>query len=572
MIGGGYLFMKKIHVERTASRGVVTGRAYVVTRPDVSADRSAISDNAMEAEIARYEAAVEAVKEDLAKLAETNAVFAAHQELAQDPALYDSVVDKIRGERKNAELSLEETVDMFAAVFESMDDEYMRERGADMKDVGRRLMCRLKGVEDNTLGSIHEKVIVVAKDLAPSDTAAMNLEYVLGFITQEGGITSHVSIMARNLNLPALVGVEGILDEIAEGDEIVMDAGTGTIIINPDDAAKEEYSARMEAFVKREKELAEISALPSETLDGRKVELSANVGNIQDIRNALPHHIDGIGLFRTEFLYMESDHFPDEDEQFAVYKEAAELMEGREVIIRTLDIGGDKGLSYFDFGEEENPFLGYRAIRICLDREDVFKIQLRALLRASAYGNIRIMYPMIISVEELDRANGLLAACKEELRTEGRAFNEDIVVGMMIETPASVVCADELAERVGFFSIGTNDLTQYTLAVDRGNKKISNLYNPFHPAVLRNIRHTIEAGHAAGIKVGMCGEFAGDPRALKILLGFGLDEFSMSAGAISEVKARLRNTTYEEAKELAGKAAKCVYLKEIEELLEEEGI
>lgn len=560
--------MKTIHVKRTASKGVVMGKAYVVKRPDLSADRSMISDSMVEKEVARYEAAIEAAKADLAVLAETNAIFGAHLELVQDPTLYDGVIDKIKDEKKNAELSLEETVDMFAAIFADMDDEYMRERGSDMKDVGKRLMCKLKGVEDSALSSISEKVIVVAQDLAPSDTAVMNLEYVLGFITQEGGVTSHVSIMARNLNLPALVGVEGILEDVAMGDEVAMDAKNGTIIVNPDEAAKEEYAQKMEAFRKREKELAEISLLPAETPDGKTVELFANVGNIEDIKNALPHHIDGIGLFRTEFLYMENDHFPTEEEQFAVYKEAAELLEGKEVIIRTLDIGGDKELSYFDFGKEENPFLGYRAIRVCLDKEDVFKTQLRALLRAGAYGNVRIMYPMIISVEELDRANELLAICKEELRAEGKEFNEDIVVGMMIETPASVVLADDFASRVGFFSIGTNDLTQYTLAVDRGNKKISNMYNSFHPAVLRNIKRTIDAGHAAGIKVGMCGEFASDPRALKVLLGFGLDEFSMSAGAVSEVKAELRSTPYAEAKEIADKVAKCAYVKEIDALLE----
>ncbi|MCI8567157.1 MAG: phosphoenolpyruvate--protein phosphotransferase [Lachnospiraceae bacterium] len=560
--------MKTINVKRTASKGVVMGKAYVVKRPDLSADRSMISDSMVEKEVARYEAAIEAAKADLSVLAETNAIFGAHLELVQDPTLYDGVIDKIKDEKKNAELSLEETVDMFAAIFADMDDEYMRERGSDMKDVGKRLMCKLKGVEDSALSGITEKVIVVAQDLAPSDTAVMNLEYVLGFITQEGGVTSHVSIMARNLNLPALVGVEGILEDVAMGDEIAMDAKNGTIIVNPDEAAKAEYAQKMEAFQKREKELAEISLLPAETPDGKTVELFANVGNIEDIKNALPHHIDGIGLFRTEFLYMENDHFPTEEEQFAVYKEAAELLEGKEVIIRTLDIGGDKELSYFDFGKEENPFLGYRAIRVCLDKEDVFKTQLRALLRAGAYGNVRIMYPMIISVEELDRANELLAICKEELRAEGKEFNEDIVVGMMIETPASVVLADDFASRVGFFSIGTNDLTQYTLAVDRGNKKISHMYNSFHPAVLRNIKRTIDAGHAAGIKVGMCGEFASDPKALPVLLGFGLDEFSMSAGAVSEVKAELRSTSYAEAQELADKVAKCAYVKEIDALLE----
>jgi phosphotransferase system enzyme I (PtsI) len=547
--------MKTINVKKTASKGVLIGKAYVVTRPDLTADRSYVAESAVDAEVARYEAAVEAAKADLAVLAEENAIFGAHLELVQDPALTDTVISAIQGEKKNAELALEESVDMFAAVFASMEDEYMRERGADMKDVGKRLMCKLKGVEDNALSSINEKVIVVAKDLAPSDTAVMNLNYV--------------SIMARNLGLPALVGVEGILSEVKTGDEIAMDAKAGIIILAPDEATKAEYTDKAEKFAKREKELAEIALLPTVTTDGKTAELYANVGGIEDIKTAIANHAEGVGLFRTEFLYMENDHFPTEDEQFAVYKEGAELLEGKELIIRTLDIGGDKGLSYFDFGQEENPFLGYRAIRVCLDRQDVFKTQLRALLRASAYGNIRIMYPMIISMEELDAANALVEECKAELDAEGIAYNKDIVVGMMVETPASVVCADDFAKKVGFFSIGTNDLTQYTLAVDRGNKKIAAKYNSYTPAVLRNIKRTIDAGHAAGIKVGMCGEFASDPKALKILLGFGLDEFSMSSGAISEVKAELRSSSYAACKELADKVAVATHIADIEKLLEQ---
>lgn len=561
--------MKTINVKKTASKGVLIGKAYVVARPDLTADRSYVAESAVDAEVARYEAAIEAAKADLAVLAEENAIFGAHLELVQDPALTDTVISAIQGEKKNAELALEESVDMFAAVFASMDDEYMRERGADMKDVGKRLMCKLKGVEDNALSGISEKVIVVAKDLAPSDTAVMNLDYVTGFITEEGGVTSHVSIMARNLGLPALVGVEGIMSEVKNGDEIAMDAKAGIIILDPDEAVKAEYTVKAETFAKREKELAEIALLPTVTTDGKTAELYANVGGIEDIKTAIANHAEGVGLFRTEFLYMENDHFPTEDEQFAVYKEGAELLEGKELIIRTLDIGGDKGLSYFDFGQEENPFLGYRAIRVCLDRKDVFKTQLRALLRASAYGNIRIMYPMIISMEELDEANALVEECKAELDAEGIAYNKDIVVGMMVETPASVVCADDFAKKVGFFSIGTNDLTQYTLAVDRGNKKIAAKYNSYTPAVLRNIKRTIDAGHAAGIKVGMCGEFASDPKALKVLLGFGLDEFSMSSGAISEVKAELRASSYAECKELADKVAVATHIAEIEALLEQ---
>ncbi len=559
--------MKSIHVNRTSSKGVVIGKAYVVQRPDLTPSVSPVTD--VDAEIARFEAAIEAAKADLEVLAADNAIFGAHLELAQDPTLHDGVVDKIKDEKKNAEQALNETVDMYAAIFASMEDEYLRERGADMQDIGKRLMCKLKGVEDSALSDISEQVIVVAKDLAPSDTAVMNLDYVQAFITQEGGVTSHVSIMARNLNLPALVGVEGIMDCVSSGDIIAMDAKNGDIVINPDEETTKEYEQKREDYLKKEKQLAELALLPAQTTDGKTVELFANVGNVEDIKNALPNHIDGVGLFRTEFLYMENDHFPTEDEQFEVYKEAAELLGEKELIIRTLDIGGDKSLSYFDFGEEENPFMGYRAIRICLDRTDIFKTQLRALLRASAYGNIRIMYPMIVNVEELDSANAILEECKSELRAEGKPFNENIVTGMMIETPASVVCAEDFASRVGFFSIGTNDLTGYTLAVDRGNKKIANLYNSYTPAVLRNIKRTIDAGHAAGIKVGMCGEFASDPKAVRMLLGFGLDEFSMSAGAVPEVKAQILGLNYEEEKERADKIAKAVYLKDVMALINE---
>ncbi len=559
--------MKEMHVDRTASKGIAIGKAYVVQRPDLTPSTAAITD--VDAEVARYEAAIEGAKADLAELAESNAIFGAHLELAQDPTLYDGVVEKIRDEKKNAEIALDEVVEMFAAIFDGMDDEYLRERGADVRDVGKRLMCKLKGVEDSSLAAIHEKVIVVAKDLAPSDTAVMNLDYVLGFITEEGGVTSHVSIMARNLNLPALVGVEGIMDSVSMGEMIAMDAKAGDVVIDPDEAALKEYEEKQAEFIESEKRLAELASLPAETTDGKRVELFANVGNIDDIKTALTYNVDGVGLFRTEFLYMENDHFPTEEEQFEVYKEATELMGDKELIIRTLDIGGDKTLTYFDFGDEDNPFLGYRAIRLCLDKTDVFKTQLRALLRASAYGNLQIMYPMIVKVEELDDANALLEECKEELRAEGKPFNENIKPGMMIETPASVVCADDFASRVGFFSIGTNDLTGYTLACDRGNKKIAKLYNTYTPAVLRNIKRTIDAGHAAGIKVGMCGEFASDSKAVKMLLGFGLDEFSMSAGATPEVKSEIRSLNYEEMKSLADEIAKAVYIKDVEALLAE---
>jgi phosphoenolpyruvate-protein phosphotransferase len=543
--------MKTITVERIASRGIAMGKAYVVKRPEIVLDTAAILPEQTDEEIARFDRAVELAKSQLKPLAESSKIFAAHLELATDFALRDGVMTKIRHEKRNVEAALSETVASFVQIFESMEDEYMRERAVDIKDVLRRILLALKGVCDTAISDIREQVIVVAADLTPSDTACMNLDYVLGFVTEEGGVTGHVSIMARSLNLPAIVGVEGIMSGVNDGDYLIMDAVEGSIIINPTDGAIREYQHKKQAYDKRWQELTKMSALPPETSDGKRVSLCANVGSVEDVKNALPYNIDGVGLFRTEFLYMDNTHFPSEEEQFAAYKAAAELLSGRELTIRTLDIGGDKKLKYYEFDYEENPFLGWRAIRISLSMEDVFKAQLRALLRASAFGRIRIMFPMIISIEELEEAKCVLENCKQELRGKGKAFDEHLEVGMMIETPASVILIDDFAARVDFFSIGTNDLTQYTLAVDRGNKKVADIYDPFHPAVLRSIKKTIDAGHAAGIKVGMCGEFAGDPKAQKLLLGMGLDEFSMSASAIPESRYAIRAMSYLDAQQLA---------------------
>lgn len=559
--------MKTINVDRTASKGVVMGKVFLVESENLLADTRILGQNSIGDEIQEYKVAVNKAKGDLEVLAKKDAIFGAHLELVKDDALHKEVIGKITEERKNVELALEETLVKYVGIFECMDDEYMRERAADIKDVGKRLMRALKGMEENVLSEIRENVIIVAKDLNPSDTAKMNLDYIMGFITQEGGITSHVSIMARNLNLPALVGVDGILSTIKPNDYVIMDAKAGIIIVNPDDKTKQSYKKVVEELKQREKELQSIGELPSVTKDGKQIKLYANAGNLQDIKNAVANHAEGIGLFRTEFLYMENSHFPTEEEQFDVYKQATELMGNKELIIRTLDIGGDKGLSYFDFGKEENPFLGYRAIRVCLDKQDIFKTQLRAILKASTFGNICIMYPMIISMEELDEANKLLALCKEELKQEGILYNEEVKVGMMIETPASVICAPEFAKKVDFFSIGTNDLTQYTLAVDRGNTRISELYNSFHPAVIRSIKDTIEAGHNEGIVVGMCGEFASDMKAVNVLLGLGLDEFSMSSGAIAEVKSKIRDLNFRDAEVLSYNVLGCTSTKEIMTLI-----
>ena len=416
-----------------------------------------------------------------------------------------------------------------------------------------------------------EKGIIVAQDLTPSDTAKMDMELVLGFVTEEGGVTSHVSIIAKNNGIPCLVGVGPMLEDAKTGMQMVLDAGAGRILLEPEADVIEEYKKKAEEFEKFQRELKQLASLPSETKDGHAFSICANAGNIADIQNCLQYQIEGIGLFRSEFLYMESDHFPTEEEQFEAYREAAELIGGKELTIRTLDIGGDKELDYFEFPKEDNPFLGYRAIRMCLDRTDIFKTQLRAILRASAFGYIRIMYPMMISLEELEQANTLLAECRAELDEEGISYDKKIQVGMMIETPAGVMMAEEFAQRVDFFSIGTNDLTQYFLAVDRGSKKIAALYNSFHPAVLRAIAHTIRSAHKHGAKVGMCGEFASDARASGILLGMGLDEFSMSAGETSLVKHRLRNCTYEEARIQAEAVLKMETAGEIMEYVEHIG-
>lgn len=560
--------MLTINVDRTASKGVIIGQAFLAESENLSADMRMLDRDSVNDEIIRYQRAIGRAKTDLEELAADNAIFGAHLELVKDAAFHDEVISVITQEHKNAELAVEEITGKYIAVFEGMDDEYMCERAADIRDIGSRIMRALKGVENNKLTSIQEKVIVIAEDLNPSDTARMNLDYILGFITQEGGVTSHVSIMAKNLGLPALVGVKGILSAVKNGDELIMDAEEGVIIVNPDEKMKQIYRKRIENFQRREHELHQMGELPPVTLDGRRIKLYANAGSIQDVKNAVSNHAEGIGLFRTEFLYMESRAFPTEDEQFQLYKQAAELMKDRELIIRTLDIGGDKELPYFDFGNEENPFLGYRAIRVCLDKKDIFKTQLRALLRASAFGNLCIMYPMINSIEELDEANAILSGCKGELEKEKVPYGANIKVGMMIETPASVLCAEDFARKVDFFSIGTNDLTQYTLAVDRGNTRIAELYNSFHPAVIRSIKKTIDAGHEAGIEVGMCGEFAGDKKAVELLLGLGLDEFSVSSGALAEVKRKIRKLKFHDAEALSRKVLGCSSSKEIQSVIE----
>ena len=556
--------MKKLSVDKTSSKGIAIGKAYKYEKISFVPDMYVYNDK--DEEIKIYKNATEQVSDELTKLAQTNDIFAGHLELVNDVALLDEVTNKIVNDKKNVQIAFRDTIDEFVAMFEAMDNEYMKARADDIKDIYQRVMAKIKNVELKNLSSINTPTIVIAKDLAPSDTATMNLDYILGFATQGGGVTSHVCIMARNLGLPALVGADNLLKEVNDNDIIIIDATNGDIYINPDEATIKEFENKKSDFEKREKLLKEKAHLEAITKDNKRVLVYSNVGNIEDIKNAVKCYIDGIGLFRSEFLYMENSHFPTEEEQFEVYKEAVQICTG-EVIIRTLDIGGDKELSYYEFDKEENPFLGFRAIRISLHLKDMFKEQLRALLRASAFGYVSIMYPMIISLEELLEANSILDECKKELDSQNIAYNKDIKVGMMIETPASVIEAEAFAKYVDFFSIGTNDLTQYMLAVDRGNDKIADMYDSFNPAVLHAIQKVIDAGHKENIVVGMCGEFASDERACKMLLGMGLDEFSVAFTQVATIKSIIRESDFKKCKEISEKIRFIHSKKEVNEIL-----
>lgn len=539
--------MKKIDVLRTVSAGITMGKVFLVQNISLEPDNYAVEGASLELD--KFKDAVEQASIELERLLKENDIFAAHLEVVNDKTLQDGIQCKVEEEHQNIQLALWNTAQEFITIFEEMEDEYMRERAADIKDVRNRLMSLLKNQKRNPFAVIKEPVIIVAQELTPSDTAMLDLNYVLGFITQDGGVTSHVSIMAKNIGLPALVGVADILSVVKEDDYVVMDAGAGEIMVNPTQAVIAMYTEKKDAQEHQQSLYEETSELAACTVDGHEVQVCVNVGSLDEIKNAVAKGQKAVGLFRSEFLYMENTHFPTEEEQFVVYKEAATLCK-EELTIRTLDIGGDKELSYYEFEKEENPFLGFRAIRICLEMKDMFKTQLRAILRASAYGNVRIMFPMIISMEELMEAKALLEECKQELKAEKMQWNDNMAVGMMIETPASVILADAFAKEVDFFSIGTNDLTQYILAVDRGNTKIASRYDSFHPAVKASIQMVIDAGHRAGITVGMCGEMASNEDAVEMLLRMGLDEFSVATSCAAKVKYCIRNITWNETKKI----------------------
>ncbi len=518
-----------------ASPGVALGKALVVEHSELVIEKKSI-DN-VEAEIAKLEDAVAVSKEELVKVkekaseelgAEEAEIFEAHLLVLEDPELIGSAIDKIKTESVNAEYALNEIKEMFVSMFESMDNEYMKERAADIKDVTNRILRHVLGIKVVDLSALSEEVVLIAHDLTPSDTATMNKKMVLGFLTDIGGRTSHTAIMSRTLEIAAIVGLNDITSKVKDGDFVVFNGDTGEVIVNPDEETINKYTELKAKYEDERKALQLLKGKPSVTLDGKHVELAGNIGTPNDIEGLIKNDAEGVGLYRTEFLYMDRDSFPTEEIQYEAYKAVLEGMDGKPIVIRTLDIGGDKELSYLSMEPEMNPFLGYRAIRLCLDRKDIFKTQLRALYRASVHGRLRIMFPMISSLEELLQAKEVVKEVLAELDSEGVAYAKDVEIGMMIEVPSAAVISDVLAKHVDFFSIGTNDLIQYTCAVDRMNQKISYLYNQFNPAVLRLIKTVIDNAHKEGKWAGMCGESAGDQKMIPILLGMGLDEFSMS--------------------------------------------
>ena len=555
-----------------ASAGVSIAKAYKLESPKVEIVKKE-GDPVIEVE--KFNAALEKTKTDIegvkeraaARLSEEElAVFDAHLMMAGDPEFASQIVGMIENDKVNAEYAADTVANQMVAMFESMDNDYFRERAADIKDVTYRLKCNLLGLTIPDLSSISEDSIIVAYDLTPSDTAQLNT-FVKGFATSIGGKTSHSAIMANSLEIPAVVGCGDILSAVEHGDTLILDALDGEVFVNPDEETIKKYEAKAKAYAEEKEALKVLVNAESVTTDGHKVELAGNIGGFKDVEGVLKNGGEGVGLFRTEFLYMDNDHFPTEEEQFEAYKAVLEGMQGRRVVVRTLDIGGDKKLSYFEFPEEMNPFLGYRAIRLCLDRTDIFRTQLRALIRASVYGRLCIMFPMIATVKEFCDAKAIYEEEKAKLIAEGVKVADNIEVGMMVEIPAAAVNADNFAKHADFFSIGTNDLIQYSMAADRMSEHVSYLYQPYNPSVLRLIKMTIDGAHKEGKWAGMCGAMAGEPYAVPLLLGMGLDEFSMSATQILKARKMVNGLSKDEAAKLADEALKLATAEEVLDLV-----
>lgn len=546
-----------------ASPGIAFGKALLLKEDEIVIDRKKISADQVDQEVERFlsgrakaSAQLETIKTKAGETfgEEKEAIFEGHIMLLEDEELEQEIIALIKDKHMTADAAAHEVIEGQASALEELDDEYLKERAADVRDIGKRLLRNILGLKIIDLSAIQDEVILVAADLTPSETAQLNLKKVLGFITDAGGRTSHTSIMARSLELPAIVGTGSVTSQVKNDDYLILDSVNNQVYVNPTNEVIDKMRAVQEQVASEKAELAKLKDLPAITLDGHQVEVCANIGTVRDVEGAERNGAEGVGLYRTEFLFMDRDALPTEEEQFAAYKAVAEACGSQAVIVRTMDIGGDKELPYMNFPKEENPFLGWRAIRIAMDRKEILRDQLRAILRASAFGKLRIMFPMIISVEEVRALRKEIEIYKQELRDEGKAFDESIEIGVMVETPAAATIARHLAKEVDFFSIGTNDLTQYTLAVDRGNDMISHLYQPMSPSVLNLIKQVIDASHAEGKWTGMCGELAGDERATLLLLGMGLDEFSMSAISIPRIKKIIRNTNFEDAKVLAEQA------------------
>ncbi|MGF3077067.1 phosphoenolpyruvate--protein phosphotransferase [Facklamia sp. P12945] len=559
-----------------ASDGIAIAPVYLLVDPDLSFDKKSIEDS--EQELMRLSVAVDQAKVELENIRQLAAdqlgeeeakVFDAHLLVLSDPEFLAQVKTLIEEDKMNAEASLEQVADMFIATFEAMEDNpYMQERAADIRDVKQRLLAALLGVELPTPATIDHEVIVVARDLTPSDTAQLNKKYVKAFVTEIGGRTSHSAIMARSLEIPAVVGIEGVSQAVKQGENLIVDALEGQIILQANEEELKEYQHKGDQFKQDQEELKKLVASPSITSDGKTVEIAANIGTPKDVEGAIDNGADGVGLYRTEFLYMNASDFPSEDDQYRAYRQVLEAVDGKGVVVRTMDIGGDKHLPYMKLPQEMNPFLGYRAIRISIDKPEMFKTQLKALLRASVHGDLKIMFPMIATISEFRQAKSLLEEVKKELQQAQVEYSDSIEVGIMIEIPAAAVLADQFAKEVDFFSIGTNDLIQYSMAADRMNERVSYLYQPYNPSILRLVKFVIDAAHQEGKWVGMCGEMAGDQMAVPILLGMGLDEFSMSASSILRTRQLISRLDSKKMQELADRVIKeCNSSEAVEELV-----
>ena len=545
-----------------ASDGVAVASAYLLVEPDLSFSKTSISD--VDAELARYKKAIKESTEEVKKIRDTAKkslgkdeaqVFEAHLMILSDPEFTGAIEKEIKDQKINSEAALDETSQKFIKIFEGMtDNTYMQQRAADVRDVSKRIMAHLLGKQLPNPASIDHEVIVVAHDLTPSDTAQLSKKYVKGFVTDVGGRTAHSAIMARSLEIPAVVGTESITKSVKNGQTLIVDGLNGVAVVDPSDSQVTDYKQKGADFLKQKAEWKKLKNEPSVTADGKKFTIAANIGTPNDMKGVHDNGAEAIGLYRTEFLYMDSSDFPTEDQQFEAYKKVIEGMNGKQVIIRTMDIGGDKHLDYWDLPKEMNPFLGVRAIRLSLKNQKIFRTQLRALLRASAYGKLGIMFPMIGTLKELREAKSILFDEKDKLVKKGVKVGKDLQIGMMIEVPAAAVLADQFAKEVDFFSIGTNDLIQYTMAADRGNDNVSYLYQPANPSILRLIKHTIDSAHKNGIWCGMCGEAAGDNTMFPILLSMGLDEYSMSATSVLRIRSLMKKFNTKDLKELANKA------------------